>query len=169
MLTAPNILSLFRFPLALLFLNSNVIVRFSAIIIAMISDGLDGYLARRTRSASQLGAMLDPLADKFFMIFALCVLLMENRITAGELCALLSRDIAVAIFALYLGITGGWATYKLRPFWCGKVSTALQFCVLIALTSNAFVLIHIYAIFVTLGILALGELAFIHKKSTSNA
>ena len=167
MLTVPNILSILRFPLALAFLQENIAVRCLAIVAAMVTDSLDGFLARRRGQASELGAMLDPLGDKFFTIFVLTVLLLEGRLSAGQMAALLSRDIAVATFGLYLGVSGGWATYKLRAIWCGKVSTALQFFVIIALTYGYSVPSPVYGTFVALGVAALGELYLIRQRSHS--
>jgi len=169
MLTLPNILTLLRFPLAFCFLSDSLSLRVTALILAMLSDCLDGYIARKFGFTSQIGAMLDPIADKFFTFFLLVVFFTESRISLGEVAALLSRDFAVAVFALYLGITGGWATYKLRPFWCGKLSTTLQFFVLIALTIGAVIPSYVYGIFIVLGVLALGELKLIHKRSTKSS
>lgn len=168
MLTPSNLLTLLRFPLALCFLSTSALLRFVAIFAAMVTDSLDGHLARRFGYTSQLGAMLDPIADKFFMFFALGVFFHESEISLNELASLLSRDFAVALFALYLGVTGGWATYKLRPFWCGKLSTTLQLFVLIALTAGLKPPTYVYGLFVLLGMLALGELALIHNKSSAS-
>lgn len=167
-ITLPNILTSLRFPLAFCFLSDNLSVRVAALLLAMVSDCLDGYLARKFGHTSQLGAMLDPIADKFFTFFLLVVFFTENRISIGEVAALLSRDFAVALFALYLGLTGGWATYKLRPFWCGKLSTTLQFFVLIALTFGAVIPSYVYGIFIILGVLALGELTLIRQSSAKS-
>lgn len=169
MLTLPNILSLARIPLALAFLQEHTQIRFIAIVLAMLSDSLDGMVARRTKQATQLGAMLDPLADKFFMLFALTIFLMEGRLGTAQMMALLSRDVAVAVFALYLGITGGWATYKLRAIWCGKVSTTLQFFVVIALLFGYRVPDGVYTLFIVLGAAALAELYIIRQKSHTTA
>lgn len=169
MLTLPNLLSLARIPLALAFLQEHTHIRFIAVVLAMLTDSLDGMLARRTRQATQFGAMLDPLADKFFMMFALTVLLLEGRLGTTQMAALLSRDAAVAVFALYLGVTGGWATYKLRAIWCGKVSTTLQFFVVLALLFGYRIPDGVYTLFIALGIAALMELYFIRLKSHTPA
>jgi len=66
MLTLSNALTFLRAPLALLFLSEVTALRIGAIIIAMVTDGIDGYLARRNSSVTKLGAILDPIMDKFF-------------------------------------------------------------------------------------------------------
>jgi CDP-diacylglycerol--glycerol-3-phosphate 3-phosphatidyltransferase len=168
MLTLPNLLSLLRIPLACAFLHKSVPLRVTAVLMAMVTDAIDGFLARRLGQASQIGAMLDPLADKFFMLFTLTIFLNEGRITPPQLAALLSRDFAVMSFGIYLGLTGGWATYQLRAIWAGKVSTALQLVLLLLLLLGVVIPTPVYWTFVGLGILALGELYLIRQKSHSS-
>ena len=62
-----NTLSLLRAPLALLFLVEKPYLRLIAILLAMLTDSFDGYLARRSSSVTQLGTILDPAMDKFFV------------------------------------------------------------------------------------------------------
>ena len=60
----PNILSLTRFPLALLFLIDSVPIRIIAIFVALLTDYLDGYIARSRSLVTRLGTALDPIADR---------------------------------------------------------------------------------------------------------
>ena len=69
-----NFLSILRIPLAFALVTDFSLYRALAIGLAMITDGLDGYLARRYRMTSQVGAFLDPLTDKFFVFFAIMIL-----------------------------------------------------------------------------------------------
>ena len=94
MLSLSNGLSFLRAPLALLFLVDSIPWRITAIVLAMVTDSVDGYLARRYRSASQFGAILDPTMDKFFVFFGLGVLLMEGRLEIWQACSMLARRIA---------------------------------------------------------------------------
>src|ERR1700722_11169840 len=57
MISIPNFLSLMRFPLALVFLQENRLYRIIAIILALITDGLDGFIARRYKTANRLGTL----------------------------------------------------------------------------------------------------------------
>ena len=68
-ITFSNFLSILRGPLALFFIIDNAFYRCLAIVLAMATDSLDGYLARRFQMTSQIGAFLDPLMDKFFVFF----------------------------------------------------------------------------------------------------
>jgi CDP-diacylglycerol---glycerol-3-phosphate 3-phosphatidyltransferase len=158
MLTLPNILSLLRIPLALVFLQENPFYRVLAIVVAMMSDGLDGFIARRYQSRSQVGTFLDPLTDKFFAIFLLTVLVGENRLSALEAAALVCRDFSVLIFGIYLVLSGNFYKYQFRSIWSGKLTTFLQFIVFIGLTFQTSFPATLYATFLILGFLALLEL-----------
>ncbi len=140
-----------------------------AILIAMTTDWLDGYLARRHKMKSQLGAFLDPFTDKFFVIFALTVLYSEHPFPVWQIIAILCRDISVVIYGFYLMLRGHWTTYKFRAIWCGKVTTVIQFFVIFALTLRITVPDSVFSVFIILGILALGELYLTNKRRASLA
>jgi CDP-diacylglycerol--glycerol-3-phosphate 3-phosphatidyltransferase len=163
MLNLSNLLSLVRFPLAFAFLSDDPLLRGLAIFLAGCTDCLDGYCARRFGSTSQVGAVLDPLADKFFVAFALVTFLSEASLGPWQMVALLSRDIAVVLFGIYLMSTGRWAKYQIRAIWCGKVATTFQLVVLMALTFHFPVPSYTYGVFVVLGILSLTELYLMAK------
>ncbi len=158
MITLSNGLSLVRAPLAFLFLQENATLRFLAIFLAMITDSIDGYLARRYRSASKFGAILDPAMDKFFVYFALTVLFSEGRLATWELLAMLSRDFFVSLYALLMLISGNWNRVELRPLRWGKVTTALQFIVLMGLTLQHDFSSIVFASFIAMGCFAFYEL-----------
>lgn len=153
-----NSLSLLRAPLAFLFLLENPMLRMVAIILAMITDSIDGYLARRYHATSRLGAILDPAMDKFFVTFALLVFLGEEKLKLWELTAMLSRDVALCLFGIYLSLSGYWQSYEFRSIRWGKITTALQFFVLIGLTFGLRFPWYLYSTFIVFGILALYEL-----------
>ena len=124
----------------------------------MLSDGLDGYLARRYKSTSRLGTFLDPFADKFFVFFVLGVLLHEGRLLPWEALTMLCRDFSVMIFAVYLLWKGTFGQYQYRAIWCGKLMTTLQFAVLLCLTCNITIPPLTYFLFIAVGLMALVEL-----------
>lgn len=163
-LTLSNFLSVLRAPLALLFIFDNPLLRSFAIVAAMATDTLDGYLARRFRMTSQIGAILDPLMDKFFVFFAVSMFILEGNLRVWEALALISRDFAVLIFGLYLGFRGTWSNFQFRSIWSGKITTTLQFFVLLGLTFHVAMPVYIFWCFIALGILALFELYFIEQQ-----
>ncbi|MBA2368833.1 MAG: CDP-alcohol phosphatidyltransferase family protein [Candidatus Protochlamydia sp.] len=152
-----------RAPLALLFFSDNVFFRALAIILAMITDYLDGYLARRFKMTSQLGAFLDPLMDKIFVITASIIIIQEGGMQIWEALSLISRDFAVLLFGLYLALCRKWGTFKFRSILCGKLVTTLQFFVLLGLTFHLFIHPYIFYFFIILGILSWGELYLVEK------
>lgn len=158
MFTLPNLITLIRIPCALAFLQENIMIRAIAIMVAMISDGLDGYFARRYDQTSRLGTLLDPLADKIFVIFVLSILWEEQKIALWQIASMLCRDVSVICFGIYLVVRGKFGAYQFRSIWFGKITTTLQFSVIFAIVCQAQIPNPVYGLFFILGILALGEL-----------
>ena len=158
MLSASNSLSFIRAPLAFLFLQESPTLRITAIILAMITDSIDGYLARRSQSVSRFGAILDPAMDKFFVYFALTVLFIEHRMAPWEMAAMLSRDFFLFLYGFFMIAAGRWKKIVFRAIRWGKVTTALQFIVLIGLVWGVSFSWYIFAGFVVMGWLAFLEL-----------
>ena len=109
------------------------VVRYLAIVIysAMaVSDGVDGYLARRRNQITRLGAFLDPLADKL-LITSACLLLASARshvpgfmIPPTVVVLIIAKDLFLLIgFAIVYMIT---LQIRIAPVFIGKLATALQ-------------------------------------------
>lgn len=158
-LTWPNFISFLRIPLAFLFLQEQSAWRCFAIIVALLSDGLDGYLARRQKVSNKIGVLLDPFADKFFVIFAITILIGEGKLQIWQAVALACRDLSVLLFGTYLAINQRLGKYQFRAIWCGKITTILQLLVLFCLTVQISIPAPLYIMFVLLGLLSLVELA----------
>ncbi len=159
-----NALSISRAPLAFLFLNPSPTLRTVAVILAMITDSVDGFLARKANSTSRFGAIIDPLMDKFFVYFILSILFIENKISVIEWLAFTSRDFALFIFGGFLLLSSCLARYEVKSIILGKISTALQFLFLILLSWNIPIPTITYLLFIPLAISAFGELFFNYKK-----
>lgn len=151
MITISNSLSFLRVPLAFLFLVESPNLRFLAILLAMITDSVDGYLARRSRSVSKFGAILDPATDKFFVYFALATLFLEGRLLLWHILAMLSRDIVVCIYGIFMLVMRRWKAIVFRSVRAGKVTTALQFIVLMGLVFQISFSWITYSTFVVMG------------------
>ena len=158
MFTISNFLSFIRAPLALVFLQKNIYLRIAATILAMVSDSIDGYFARKSKSTSKFGAILDPAMDKFFVYFVLAILYLENTVKLWEVMFLLSRDFALCFYGLFAVLLRKWNLLKLRPIRWGKVTTAMQFLIIIGVTLNYKFSFFVYFVFVLLGIMSLFEL-----------
>lgn len=165
MLNPPNSLTILRGPLALLFIIDNTMLRVSIIILAMLTDSIDGYLARRYRYTSKFGAILDPIMDKFFVYVVLGVLLVEDKISIPHASLMLSRDFFLFLFITYLGITGTWRVLEIKSIRWGKVTTASQFCILLAIVLSIPIPGYLYLLFVIFGCLAFSELINFSKRT----
>lgn len=128
----PNVLSLSRVIFAAGFVAiDGTVVRASIIGIAGLTDILDGWLARRLRVATPRGALLDPVADRIFVVAATLTLVANQSFTVGQALVLLARDIATALgFVVALAVPSLRASrFKARV--PGKVVTLLQFATLL--------------------------------------
>lgn len=99
----PNSISLFRVvmvPLLMVFLLVSIpggdIIALVIFLIAAASDSLDGYIARRKRQTTVLGAFLDPLADKLLVTAALVSLVGLNRLSVWIAMVVIAREFAVS-------------------------------------------------------------------------
>ena len=110
--------------------------RFTAIIIfilAAVSDGLDGYVARRYNQRSKLGVYLDPIADKGLLLSGIITLSISNwsqsdpeygRFPAWFPVLVISRDVVILVGTMILYLLNG--KVHVKPKWTGKVATVLQ-------------------------------------------
>ena len=116
----PNILSLARMvlliPLAylLLFQFTEQKTLIIIIMIAMyVTDLLDGYLARKLNQVSELGKIIDPLADKAAVIVITVILFVNGLIPVWFFTVIVLRDILILAFGLYLEKTRNITKIKL--------------------------------------------------------
>ncbi|MHB8840156.1 MAG: CDP-alcohol phosphatidyltransferase family protein [Gemmatimonadaceae bacterium] len=125
--TLPNAISLSRLFLAALFpAVHDHDLRLLILAAAGLTDFLDGWLARRRRQFSRVGALIDPFADRIFIFVAICTFLLEGQVTTGQYFVFLLRDIATALaFVIAKSVaTLRHATFKAR--FSGKLATVLQ-------------------------------------------
>lgn len=133
--SAPNILSLIRFPLAVGFMATETTgVRLALLGMASASDLLDGWLARRFGRTTRAGALLDPVADKVFMLAAFTAFFVHGEITTGQWAVLLTRDIAIATGAVVAWLVPGLTPSAFQARMSGKIVTVLQLAAILALT-----------------------------------
>ncbi len=106
--------------------------RFLAILafaIAAISDGVDGYLARHYNQRSELGAILDPLADKLLLVVGLVLLTLDHHphltpIPLYLVVTTFSRDVIILLGMVVIHYACGKVI--VRPHAIGKIATVLQ-------------------------------------------
>jgi cardiolipin synthase (CMP-forming) len=100
-----------------------------AFAVASILDGVDGYVARHYNQQSELGTILDPLADKLLLVSAIVILSFDNAPQLGQIPlwltgAIIGRDVLLAIGAVVVRLVVGNIT--VRPRLTGKVATVFQ-------------------------------------------
>jgi cardiolipin synthase len=100
-----------------------------AFAVAAISDGVDGYIARRYNQRSELGAMLDPLADKLLLVSGAILLSLNSppyldRIPLWFVATILSRDAIILLGSAVIYYVCGKVIVRARLV--GKIATVLQ-------------------------------------------
>jgi cardiolipin synthase len=98
-------------------------------ILAGISDAADGFLAKRFNASSELGAYLDPVADKALLVSAFATLGFKGALPAWLVVLVVSRDLFIigGILLSYLLAS----PMRMRPLWVSKVNTVAQIVLLI--------------------------------------
>ena len=133
LLTLPNVLSLSRVALVPVFVALPTTgARVALVGVAALTDLLDGWVARRRRAATRLGAILDPLADRVFVVAALTTFLLEGALSAWQLAVLLSRDVMTTIGFVVARAVAWLRPVELRARLPGKLVTVLQIAALVA-------------------------------------
>ena len=100
-----------------------------AFFLASVCDGVDGYIARRFNQRSELGALLDPLADKLLLVSGVVLLSLNNepyltRLPLWFAGTVIGRDVLLLVGLVVIYVTAGKPV--IRPRWTGKVATVLQ-------------------------------------------
>lgn len=98
--------------------------------IAGLSDGIDGYLAKRYGWQSRIGGLLDPLADKVLLVCCFLVLGAENLIPLWLVLIAISRDLIIVSGALLYHY--GIGEIEPRPLLSSKINTAVQIALVVA-------------------------------------
>jgi cardiolipin synthase len=125
-ITLPNILTIFRMALIPVFVSflfyQKFLLALAIFIVAGITDGLDGLLARRFHQQSPLGRILDPIADKMMLVTSFIVLSMKG--VYWVTITVLSRDVFILVGAAAINMVTGFRSFQ--PSLPGKISTLVQ-------------------------------------------
>jgi cardiolipin synthase len=126
--SAPNLLTLLRLlfiPFVLIaVLDNHYVWALGIFLLAGISDGLDGLLARLLQQKTVLGQYLDPIADKLLLSTMFLILAIVHKIRWSVTILVFSRDIMIVIICTLLYATGVMRIF--RPSWWGKANTVAQ-------------------------------------------
>jgi cardiolipin synthase len=133
-LTVPNQLTFLRLGFLPFFIISIHYRRYdialAVLIIAALTDGLDGLLARSLNQKTALGAYLDPIADKLLLSSSFVVLALNRKISWWLAILVLSRDVLLLTSAAVILVVAGYRLFQ--PSIYGKLTTALQIMLVFA-------------------------------------
>jgi len=135
----PNLICILRMVLAVPVVWSLVHDHFDLTLVlflaAAISDGLDGYLAKRYGWTSEAGKILDPVADKLLLVSVFITLLLLGMVPLWLAATAVARDLVIAIGAgVYRWLFG---PLEGRPTMPSKVNTVLQLGYILAVVATA--------------------------------
>jgi CDP-diacylglycerol---glycerol-3-phosphate 3-phosphatidyltransferase len=128
-LNAPNVLTVLRIiavPVVVVALLEETpegdVIAAIVFALAALTDGLDGYIARRRREITTFGKLMDPLADKLLVTAALVSLVSLDRLAAWVAMVIIAREFAVTGLRSLAAERGA----VISASWLGKLKTALQ-------------------------------------------
>ena len=135
----PNLLTLFRIVLVpifvILLIYGQTFYAFLAFMIAGVTDALDGFIARVFNQKTDLGAYLDPIADKLLLVTSYIVLAIIGIIPPWLAVLVISRDIFILIGVAILFLNH--KSFEIQPTLLGKVSTFFQLATVVIALSVA--------------------------------
>ena len=167
-MTIPNLITILRVLLVPIFIiymiNDKTLGSLIIFVIASVSDALDGFIARVFHKKSDLGAYLDPLADKILLIAAYITLAILKMIPAWLAVLIISRDVIILLGVLVLYLNRH--PVKIHPSLLSKSTTCLQIATILMILSNSYLNlepINIYAFWLTGGFTIASGLQYIRR------
>jgi cardiolipin synthase len=174
MWNVPNLLTVFRFfliPVYLFVFEAGYIrTAFLVLLLAGLTDVLDGYIARKRKLVTQLGSMLDPLADKTMMIAVILSLVFSKMIPWEAAIAMFLRDAGMIIGSAFFHFRG---KQTVPANVMGKLTTVLYYLAIMLVFfqfsyANTCLWIVIIISFVT-SIIYIYQFAGLNKKEEFNS
>lgn len=144
----PNLICLVRlaliWPVAISLYGGRYDLALMLFVLAAVSDGLDGYLAKRFNWISELGKILDPAADKLLLVTVFVESTWLGLVPWWVTAAAVGRDIMIALGALIYRLWFG--PLRGRPTIISKINTAAQLLYLMAVMLGAAVAFPPYGV-----------------------
>jgi cardiolipin synthase len=126
--TIPNVITIFRFILVpvvvFALLTGEMGLALAGFVVAGVSDGVDGFIARHFNQRSTLGAYLDPMADKLLLVSVFVVLGIMGELPLWLVIAVVSRDALIVGAVMLSAVMGN--PVEMRPLFISKVNTTAQ-------------------------------------------
>lgn len=137
-MSIPNLITLGRVILVpivfWLLLNGQLEAAFLAFVLAGISDGIDGFLAKRFGWETELGAYLDPLADKLLLVCIFVALGVTGRLPSWLVIIVVSRDLLIIIAVLLSWLLEN--PTPMKPLTVSKLNTTAQIILAATVLAN---------------------------------
>ena len=128
----PNYITLVRVILIPFFINLMIYGYYRAalavFVVAFVTDALDGMIARLTNTQTELGAFLDPMADKLLILSAFITLVLLGKLPVWLVIVVVSRDVILTIGSLVIYFTT--RDLKIKPSIIGKGTTVMQLIII---------------------------------------
>jgi cardiolipin synthase len=172
-LTIPNLLTFLRMALipifAITLFYGHSAWALLIFFVAGASDGVDGFVARRFNQESELGTILDPIADKLLMTTAFVILTLPNvfppirhlPVPFWVTASVIGRDVLITASAIAIFIITDFRGFK--PSWLGKLSTLVQVtAVALILLAAIFPVLNIYLPTVYTTVVAIAAFSGVH-------
>jgi len=132
--TIPNTVSLSRLVLAVAFvLSTHTHDRVGLILAAGATDFLDGWIARHRGSQTTSGALIDPFADRVFVLAAVSAYLVQDILTTPQYFIFISRDLATAVGFIVAKSVSWLKPIEFKARLLGKVVTVAQLAALVGI------------------------------------
>ena len=167
-MTVPNLLSILRILLVPVFiiymLNSRMFASLIVFIIAGVSDALDGFIAKVFHQRTNLGAHLDPLADKILLISAYVTLAIFNLIPSWLAVLTISRDVLILLGVLVLYLNR--YPVRMKPSILSKATTCMQVVTILIALSNGYLdiqFLKVYSVWVTASLTVASGLQYMRE------
>lgn len=127
-MTIPNLITIGRLilvPLVIMMIvQGNWSLAFALFLAAGVSDAIDGFLARRFNMMSELGAYMDPVADKALLVSIYVTLAIVGIIPAWVAILVVSRDVMIVMAVVLSWVLDN--PVEIKPFIISKLNTAAQ-------------------------------------------
>jgi len=129
----PNLLSISRLALAVAFVAlPGTEARIVLVMLALATDYLDGYIARAYGPMTRVGALLDPFADRVFVLIVVSVFLFEAELSTLEYFIMISRDLMTAVGFLVARMMPSLRAVAFQARLPGKLVTTMQLATFVA-------------------------------------
>ncbi len=135
----PNLICLARivliWPIVVALRDADYEAAMALFALAAVSDGLDGYLAKRFEWTSELGKLLDPAADKLLLVCVFVSATWLGLVPRWLTAAAVARDVLIGLGALVFRL--GFGPLRGRPTLLSKLNTGVQLAYLLCVMTHA--------------------------------